>query len=438
MIARTALALLLVPGAAFAHSPGPARELTLEDALALLDRQNPTLAQARARTAEAAGVSRQALAAALPTLTAAGSYTHNSDEASAPLGELFALLGAKGPVPPDLIIQPKDVLAVSGSLRVPLFAPSAWADTAAARFSERSVQAAARAARDELHTALVEAAFRAGAAEEVLQASERALKSADDQAELASRALSAGTGVPLSVLQARTEAVKRRSDLLRARAALERARLATGVLLGQDEPVRIPLPPPQAAAETDPRAVAEEALGRRPELASAAADIAAARDALRSAHFGILPTLFAAGSLFAQDVALPTGKEDGWRIVIELDWSLYDGGLRYGRARQAEGALLAARANEDALRVKVREEVLDAARDLEVASEGLHLAEEQVRLASEAAATARRGFAAGISASLDVLDANDRLYRSEMDLADARAKLGIARAQLDWAAGRSA
>lgn len=59
-----------------------------------------------------------------------------------------------------------------------------------------------------------------------------------------------------------------------------------------------------------------------------------------------------------------------------------------------------------------------------------------MKLAGEAAATARRGFAAGISSSLNVLDANDRLYQSEVGLADARARLGIALAVLDRAAGR--
>jgi len=124
--------------------------------------------------------------------------------------------------------------------------------------------------------------------------------------------------------------------------------------------------------------------------------------------------------------------------VVELDWPLYDGGLRYGQARKAEGTLGAARAALAANEVKVREEVLDAARDLGVAVEGLSLAEEEVKLAGEAAKVARRGFAAGISGALDVLDANDRLYRAEIGLAEARARLGIAQAALDRAVGRSA
>ncbi|HEX7623254.1 MAG TPA: TolC family protein, partial [Anaeromyxobacteraceae bacterium] len=88
-------------------------------------------------------------------------------------------------------------------------------------------------------------------------------------------------------------------------------------------------------------------------------------------------------------------------------------------------------------RLAVVQEVEDAARDVAVAAERLGLAEDQARLAAEAAATARRGFAGGVAGSLDVRDANDRLFQSEVGLAEARARLGGALASLDRAAGRS-
>ena len=413
------------------------RELSLEDALRELDRQSLTLAQARARVEEAAGVTRQALSTALPTLTAAGSYTRNSDQARAPIGQLFRQLNPAAPAPADLVIQPLEVFVASGSLRVPIVAPSAWADVSAARSSERAAGDSARAVSLQVRAALVQAAWSAAGAEEAVAATERAVASADEQAGLAQRALAAGTGVPLSVLQARTEAVKRRSDLARAVADLGRARLAVGVLLGRAEPVRIPLAPSRAPEALDAGALAEEAVGRRPEIRAAASQLEAAGRQLTSARLRLVPQLSASATAFAQDSPLPTGKSDGWKLTVDLTWPLYDGGFRYGRARQAEGAIAEARAVAEAQRIEVVQQVADAARDVGVAFERLRLAEDQVRLASEAAATARRGFAAGVSSSLDVLDANDRLYQSEVGLADAHARLGIAMAALDRASGRS-
>ena len=412
------------------------RTLALEEALRALDGQSLTLAQARARAEEAAGLTRQALSAALPTVTAAGSYTRNSDAVRAPIGSLLRQLNPNAPATPDLIIQPLEAFSASGTVRVPLLAPSAWADFAAARSAQTAAGASAEAVRLQTRAALVQAAWAAGAGEEIVTASERAVRSADEQVRLAERALAAGTGVPLSVLQARTELVKRQSDLARARADLGRAQLALGVLLGRAEPLRIPLAPAEPPATVDARALAEEAVGRRPEVRAAAGQEQAAGRQLTSARLRLLPQLSTSASAFAQDVALPSGKNEGWKLTVDLTWQLYDGGLRYGRARQAEGAIAGARAAAEAQRVEVVQQVQDAARDVAVAAERLKLAQDQVKLAGEAAGTARRGFAAGISSSLDVLDANDRLYQSEVGLADASARLGIALATLDRATGR--
>jgi outer membrane protein TolC len=429
-------ALALLASSPLAEEAQPAT-LSLDEALRLLDDRSLALAQARGRIEEAAGASRQALSAALPTVQVGGSYTRNSDAARAPIGQLLARQNPGAPAPPDLLIQPLEAFSASGAVRVPLVAPSAWADVSAARAAERGTEASADAVRVQLRAALVQSAWAASAGEEIASATLRAVASADEQARSAERAVAAGTGVPLAVLQARTEAVKRRSDLARARADLERARLASGVLLGRAEPVRIALPAAASPAVPDAGALIEEALSRRAEIRAADAQVAAAERQRESARLRWLPQLSTTASAFAQDVPFPTGKTDGWRLTLDLGWTLYDGGLRDGRARQASGAIAAARAAAEAERVAIAQEVQDGARDVALALERLHLAEEQARLAGDAAATARRGFAGGVASSLDVLDANDRLYQSDVGLADARARLGIALAALDRAAGRS-
>ena len=431
------MTITLLLAAILAASTAP-RTLPLEEALRELDAQSLTLAQARARAEEAAGLSRQALAAALPTLTAGGSYTRNSDQAVAPIGTLLAGSLPPGATrPPDLVIQPLEALSASATLRVPLVAPSAWAEAAAGRSGAAAASASAGATRQQLRAALRQAAFGAAANEEIALASERALGSAEEQARLAARAVEAGTGTPLSVLQARTEAVRRRSELTRTRAEVERAHLALGILLGRAEPVRIPLDPPARPGAIDGAALAEEALAHRGELAAASAQVTGAEQQLTAARLRVVPQLSASASAFAQDVPYPTGQKEGWRLTVDLTWTLYDGGLRYGRARQEAGAVAEARAAAEAQRLAVVQEVEDAARDVAVAAERLGLAEDQVRLAAEAAATARRSFAGGVAGSLDVLDANDRLFQSEVGLADARARLGGALASLDRATGRS-
>jgi len=456
-------------------------EISLDEALRDLDRQNLALAQARGRAEEAAAVAAQARAALVPSLAAQASYVRNSDEAKIGLGPPLV------PVSVERIIQPLEAFSVAGTLRVPLVVPSAWYELSAARGAARAAGASADAARLQIRAGFAQAAFGAQAAEEVVTASERAVEGAAEHARSADRSVSAGTAAPLDALRAKTEHVRRESDLVRARAELSRARLALGILLGREGPVRVlvsdaeaPLTPtlsprraggeggvptgepsprgegsavPEARAPSiersvapearsagsgdgDAAALAAEALARRPEVAAQRAIVEASEAQVRAARARLAPQLAATGSAFAQDVAYPTGEHKGWRASIDLVWPIFDGGLREARRRHAEAQLGTARSAAEAQRLAVVQEVADATRDLEVARERLRLAGTQRRLASDAAASARRSFAAGVASSLDVIDANDRLYQADVGLADARARLAQARIGLDRAAGR--
>jgi outer membrane protein TolC len=415
-----------------ASRDGGAPVLTLDGALAELDRQSLTLAQARSRAGEASGVTRQAAAPLLPTLTAQGSYARNSDEA------IITPPAAPGTAARSVFIQPLEAFSGTLAARVPLIVPGAWFDLAQARGAGRAADEGARAVRLQVRTAFGQAAHGARAAEETVVAAEQAVESARELARSADRRVAAGTAAPLDALRARTELVRRESELARVRAELERARLALGILLGRDGPVRIELPPAEPAppADAEPAALVDEALSHRPELAAQASQVAAAEAGVRSAWARLAPQLSASGSVFASDVPYPTGQKDGWRVTLDLSWQLYDGGQRYGKRRQAEAAAAGARAAAEAERLAVVQEVLDGARDLDVARERLRLAETQRLLAADAAASARRSYDAGVASSLDVLDANDRLYQADTGLAEARARLAQSRLALDHALGR--
>jgi outer membrane protein TolC len=231
--------------------------------------------------------------------------------------------------------------------------------------------------------------------------------------------------------------VRRESDLARARADLDRARLALGILLGREAPVRIVVPDLVAApAAPEPTASPAEAVERRPEMSAQRAQVEAAEDQVRASWARLLPQLSATGSAFASDVAYPTGEKEGWRATVDLTWPIFDGGLREARRRQARAQLATARAGAEAQRLAVVQEVADGARDLAVARERLRLAETQRGLASDAAESARRSFEAGVASNLDVVDANDRLYQADVGLADARARVAQAAIGLERALGR--
>jgi outer membrane protein TolC len=419
-------ALLLVTAGASATP----RTLSLDDALAELDRQNLTLVQARSRAEQATATARLSQTALLPTLVASGSYVRNSDEAKMPPNPV---------VPSGIVMQPLEAFSAVGTLRVPIIVPSAWFDVAAAREGIRAAEASAGAVRAQLRTGLAQAAYGAVAIDEVVKASERAVATATEHAKSAGRRVKAGMSPPLDSLRAQAELVRRESDLARARADLGRAELALGVLLGRAEQVRVTVPPTPDTLlpTTDSAALADGALARRPEMLAQRAQVDAARAQLRSAWARFAPQLFATGSIFASDTPYITGKKDGWRVAVELSWPLYDGGVRYAKKQQAEAAIAETNAGSNAQRLAVIQQIEDASRDVSVARERLRLAEAQQKLAADAAASAQRSFDAGVASSLDTLDANDRLYQAEVGLADGRARLAQAVLSLDQAVGRS-
>jgi outer membrane protein TolC len=424
--ATTALAVLTLATLARAEEA-----LTLDRALSDLDRQNLSLVEARARADEASAIARQAEAALLPTLSASGSYVRNSDAAEIDLSRL--------PLPPSLglpssiVMQPLESWTAGAALRVPLVVPSAWFDYRAAREGEHALAASAQSVRAAVRTGFAQSAYAAAALAEVVTASERAVELAAEQLKSAERRVQAGTASPLDALRAKTELVRRKSDLVRARSDRARAELAMGVLLGRREPVRVEVPPPP---ETTPAGGVDEALSARPELPAAQAQIDAANAQITSAWARLLPQLYANGSLFASDVPYPTGKKDGWRVSLDLTWTLYDGGLRYGKWRQGEALLRSAEAGKRAQRLTIVEDVENGRRELNVARERMDLATQQQTLASDAAASAKRSFDAGVASTLDVLDANDRLYQADVGVADARARLAQSLLGLERALGR--
>ena len=432
------LLVLGIEHLAWAEDDRPLRALTLDQALAELDSQSPTLVQARGRVADARALATQAAVPLLPTLVAAGGYTRNSADAIVDLSKLPLAGLPAGALPSGpLVIQPLGVWTVSGSLRVPLIVPNAWADWAAAQRAADSIGATAESARLQLRASLAQAAWAAAAAEEIVAASERAVTVAEEHQRSAARSVTAGTEAPLSVLKAETEVVKRQSDLAQARANRERSHLALGVLLGKTEPLRVLLPPIAGGETPQPvESLVAEALQARPEIVAQEAQIRAARAQVTSARLRWLPQISGSGAVFAADVPYPTGKKEGWRLTLDALWPLYDGGLAGGKRDQAQADLLTARAAAEAQRLNVIQEVQDTRRDLSVAGERLRLAEQQRDLATAAAASAKRTFEAGVASSLDVLDANDKLYQADVGMADAHGRLGIARVALDRALGR--
>ncbi len=403
--------------------------LTLAEALDELDRQNPSIEEARARAQAALGVVRQVAAPLLPTLQAQGSYFHNNTSV------IFA--APSGGALERIYLQPLDAWQGGGTLRVPLVVPDSWFQVSSARDAALAAASGSDATRLAVRTALVQSAWTVWAGDQIVEASERAVTDAREQVESARRQVQAGTATRLNVLQAESSLSRRESDLVQARSDRARARIAVGVLLGRSAPVQVTLPQLPPATSQDVAQLSELALASRPELMAQAAVVRSYEKQSRAALWRIAPQISASASGSGQTVPYPTGDKGAWRVSVDLTWTLYDGGYRYGKMEQADAQAAEARAAENASRLQILQEVQNATRDVEVARARLALAQAERATAAEAAASARRGFEEGVTSSLDVLAANETLYLADVQVAGAGGRLGASLAALDRAVGRS-
>lgn len=422
----TALTLCAASSAGASRTLPEARQLSLARALDLADRENPDLARRRALMDQADATARQALSAVLPILKASGSYTLNNEEARL----LAPGLG-------EIVLQPRDALSASASLHVPIFAQNAYADIAAARELERAERAAYDADRQRLRGAVVRACWLLESARSVVRVAEQGVASAEEHFESTRRAANAGTATQLAVLQAESDLAQRRGSLTEAYANVEHAELALGTLLGRAEPVRVAVPALQQGAENPAEAtrLVEEALRARREIAQRAFELQASEHAVTSASLRFLPALSGTATAFASDQPYVTGEKQGWRAGVELTWTLYDGGYRYGKRQEALARRESAVAASESTRLAISKEVRDAVLHVRVARDRVVSSKEESRAADETARVAERSFAAGRATSLEVIDAMDRRTRAAVGLERARAELGLALAELQTARG---
>jgi multidrug efflux system outer membrane protein len=240
----------------------------------------------------------------------------------------------------------------------------------------------------------------------------------------------------LSLIRQRFEGgIASELDLRAAESALQAARVALAqtqrqrtldqnalvLLLGSALPADLPAPTGQLAdfeplAEL-PAGVPAEVLTRRPDLRQAEAQLAATDANIAAARAAFLPRITLTGSVgTASNELSELFSNSVWSFTPQLLQPLFDAGRN--RAN-----LAAARAQRDAATAQYEKAIQSAFRDVADALAGrATLAEQRAAQAALADAEARRlalaeeRYRAGVSSSLDVLDAQRSLFAARQAL----------------------
>jgi NodT family efflux transporter outer membrane factor (OMF) lipoprotein len=294
-----------------------------------------------------------------------------------------------------------------------------WGGNRASRDSAVALLHATQFERDTVRltvTAIVAGAWmNAVALRERIGIAERNLRTAERLLALVESRERAGAGSPLELAQQRGLIASQRRSVVALRQQSDDARTALGVLLAQAGNIRIgltslrPLRVPAVGA-----GIPSELLARRPDLARAEAQLAAADANVAVARAAMLPRLSLAGGVGVRGEELRRVLDNPVNsLLVDLAVPIFNA----GRLAAGRDVTLAQR---EALLASYRQAIVAAIADVEVALNAVTSLHRQARLQAEELAQAERAltlaesrYRAGAETLLTLLDAQRSLYAAQ-------------------------
>ncbi len=312
------------------------------------------------------------------------------------------------------------------TLRQPLFRPQLAAQLRQAKALVAQGDAQLDIERQRLVMRVTEAYLEVLRAEEQqrLLAVQRASLAA--QLDAARKGFAAGSGTRTDIDEAQARLDLQVAQELEGLQAVELGRRQLSAIVGQ--PVgalsaiaveRLPTTPPREGLEE----WITRAEGASPEVTSARAQVAAAREAVDMAKAEFLPTLDGTAQVLLSDSDSPTqvnSKYNQKSIGVLLTVPLFDGFATRSRVRQAGAEVVRA---EGLLRAASLDLSNRVHREFRGVTEGLariRALEQAVRSSEQLVQSSRRSWQAGARTLLDILNAEQQLGTARRDLATAR------------------
>jgi outer membrane protein TolC len=419
---RLILAIVLASAPAGAETV-----LTVDAAMALAREHNRDLAAARAHLDATEAAVEQARAALLPTLAAQGRFTHNNKQVAIDLGALD--------IGHSIVIQKSEQLDGSLNASVPIVVPSAYYQLSSARSAQRANQASYVANEAGVLYAVAQAYYAAVGMDELVRARQAAVGVANETLDVAKARVAARVANRVDATRAETALVRAEQDLAEANNTQAQAYRALATLIGAQPELVLKsdteLPPEPPGLD----ALVNQAREQRAELRAQREHHASDRAAQTAAALRWAPTLsgFANGHIY--NYAGFSGDKYAWAVGLQLDWLLFDGGLRDADRARAEANGREVEWHLAQLGASVTDEVANARGTLSTKRKAVQAAERAVALARDTLNLVRAQYAAGSALELDVLGAQDSLVSTEVGLAQAHFDVELADLALRRAVG---
>jgi multidrug efflux system outer membrane protein len=404
--------------------PAPREVKSWDEALDLLRAHSPDYISSYQSVVRAAAQSRIALAAALPTLNAQGTYVHQFLTETVPFG------GA------TLVVPPPNTWGVSATAQWTISPRSIYAVGTA----DKNIEATNLSFADErrvIAATVVGAMLSTLAASRVAELNRVSLRSALARLALTQTRLQFGQGTPLDVDRAEQDVAAARALIVSGDETLRQSREALGVAFGSPIATAAPgdlrLDDFEAAVARTCRL--NDDIEKRPDVQSARVRVEIAERVVTDADLQFAPFLVL-GSQAAAATANTLGPLNTWNVQATLNLPLYDGGARYGARRDSRAALEQARQVLVTTRLAALVSAAQAQRAVSVYKASREIAQAQRDLAARIDRRTRESYAQGAGTSLDLIVSAQSLRQVEINLvllqvqeAEARANTVLANAE---------
>jgi len=376
--------------------------------------RNPSAAVALEEIARARGVLEEVRSASLPTLSANASYTR--------LEQNRVLAGT------NTIVQPADQVNANLFLTVPLVTPSRWVQWQHAKDQVEVARMSAEDVRRQLALSTGRTYLGIIAQHHVVEVSQRARDSARAHYQFAHQRFTGGYGTRLDEVRAAQEVAADEAQLQASVSNLARLRETLGVLVGVDHPLDVTedVTLPGAPSLDDSL---KDSLSLRSDVQLFRGRLHAAERVRRDDWADYAPSLLLTAEPFVQYPPTAQLPQYGFQGQLLLSWSIYDGGLRYGLAKERAALVREAQAGLEGGVRQAQADVRAADEEVRRSAASLKAARDAAKLAAEGLSLTNLAYRAGASTNIEVIDA-ERAAR-DADTAVAQAEDSWRQATLD-------
>jgi TolC family type I secretion outer membrane protein len=398
--------------------------MTLEEAVAYAQQNNPRVGIAAAAVLQARGRVTQRRAERRPQLGMT-----NSVFTQGPVQE--AIQANAAPITPNLRWD----VGVALSQILLDFGQRA----ARQRAAERDVAAAGfrlGEAQNDVRLVVSTTFYNVLRAQELLTVANERRASAAEQLRVARARFEADVAPRFDVLRSEAELANADQDVIRARndAALAGATLNNA--LGRDvtTPVRLAYTPELNRPDVPFETAREAAIRQRPQLAALRETLESTRQEIRARRAENKPQI---GLGAGYDRRNQTGFSQGFAYSagLTMTFPFFDSGLTRGRVREAQGTLEADRQTLEQARQQVELDIRQAQLDIAEARQRITTSQTELQSAREALRVARVRYQAGVGTNVEVTDAQVAVARAGQNLANAQFDYETAITRLESATG---